>query len=104
MDDSPCQVRAANRQRACEEVEQQAANHTLTLHDCESEKDDQEEVGQVAVLLSFATPSSSSQPTISTLSTEEDEGEELLPLKSVFHCQYIHTKIVNDGKEGWECG
>ena len=69
----------------------------------ESEPDETEAVGQGG-LPSFSTPACFLQSTISTLSTEEDEGEELPPLKSAFHCQNIHTKIVNDGKEGWECG
>jgi hypothetical protein len=74
---------------------------TLTLLDGESNPDKPEEVDEAA-LPSFATPSSS-QPTVSTLSTEEDEGKELPLLKSVFHCHYITTNIVNDGKDGWEC-
>jgi hypothetical protein len=74
---------------------------TLTLLDGESNPDEPEEVDEAA-LPSFATPSSS-QPTVSTLSTEEDEGDELPLLKSVFHCHYITTKIVNDGKDRWEC-
>ena len=91
----PCQVRAANRQRA---------------HEAE------------APMLAFevATPSST-QPTVSTLTTEgggggeeerEDgvqeeggkEGERLSSLKSVFDCSYITIKTVNDGKDGWEYG
>jgi hypothetical protein len=91
----PCQMSAANRQRA---------------HEAE------------APMLAFevATPSST-QPTVSTLTTEgggggdkerEDgvqeeggkEGEQLLSLKSVFDCSYIKIKAVNDGKDGWKCG
>ncbi len=91
----PCQVHAANRERA---------------HEAE------------ALMLAFevATPSST-QPTVSTLTTEggggggeerEDgvgeeggeEGERLPSLKSVFDCFYIKIKTVNDGKDGWECG
>jgi hypothetical protein len=91
----PCQVRAANRQRAHEEE---------------------------APTLAFevATPSTA-QPTVSTLITEgggggeeerEDgvreeggkEGERLPSLKSVFDCSYIKINTVNDGKDGWECG
>ena len=71
----------------------------LTCFDSESEPDETEAVGRGG-LPSFSTPASFLQPTISTLSTEEDEGEELPPLKNVFHCQNIYTKIVNDGKEG----
>jgi hypothetical protein len=76
----------------------------LTLLDSEFEEPNETEgVGQQA-LQSFATPSSTQQ-TISTLGTEDDEGEDVLPLKSVFHCRNnIHARIVNDGKEGWECG
>jgi hypothetical protein len=91
----PCQVRAANRERA---------------HEAE------------APTLAFegATPSST-QPTVSTLTTEggggggeerEDsvgeeggeEGKQLPSLKSVFDCSYIKIKTVNDGKDVWECG
>jgi hypothetical protein len=91
----PCQVRAAKRQKA-QEAE--------------------------APMLAFevATPSST-QPTVSTLTTEvggggeeerEDgareeggeEGERLPSLKSVFDCSYIKIKTMNDGKDGWECG
>jgi hypothetical protein len=91
----PCQIRAANRQRA---------------HEAE------------VLMLAFevATPSST-EPTVSTLTTEgggggeeerEDgvreeggkEGERLPSLKSVFDCSYIKIKTVNDGKDGWECG
>jgi hypothetical protein len=67
-----------------------------------------------------ATPSST-QPTVSTLTTDRgggggqerensvgkegrEEGEQLLSLKSVFDCSYIELKTVNDGKDGWECG
>ncbi len=67
-----------------------------------------------------ATPSST-QPTVSTLTTEgggggeeerEDgaqeeggkEGERLPSLKSVFDCSYIKIETVNDGKDGWKCG
>ena len=91
----PCQVPAANRQRAHE-----AEAPTLAFE--------------------VATPSST-QPTVSTLTTEgggggeeerEDgvqeegrkEGEQLPSLKSVFDCSYIKIKTVNDGKDGWECG
>ncbi len=81
---------------------EQATIPTLTLLDGESNPDKPEEVDEAA-LPSFAT-TSSSQPTVSTLSTEEDGGEELPLLKSVFHCHCITTKIVNDGKDGWECG
>ncbi len=81
--------------------DEQATIPTLTLLDGESNPDKPEEVDEAA-LPSFATPSSS-QLTVSTLSTEEDEGKELPLLKSVFHCHYITTKIVNDGKDGWEC-
>ena len=75
----------------------------LMLLDSESEEPDETEGVDQEALQSFASPSSTQQ-TISTLTTLEDGGEELPPLKSVFHCQNIHTKIVNDGKEGWECG
>jgi hypothetical protein len=67
-----------------------------------------------------ATPSST-QPTVSTLTTEggggggqeredgvgeegREEGEQLPSLKSVFDCPYIKIKTVNDGKDRWECG
>ena len=29
--------------------------------------------------------------------------EELPPLQSIFDCAYIVVRVVNDGKEGWEC-
>jgi hypothetical protein len=91
----PCQVRAANRERA---------------HEAEA----------LALAFEVAAPSST-QPTVSTLTTEgeggggqerEDsvgeeggeEGEPLPSLKSVFDCSYIKIKTVNDGKDGWECG
>ena len=71
----------------------------LTLLDSQSEEPNETEgVGQEA-LQSFATPSST-QRTISTLGTEDDKGEDLPLLKIVFH----FARIVNDGKEGWECG
>jgi hypothetical protein len=92
---SPCQVHAANRERA---------------HEAE------------ALMLAFevATPSST-QPTVSIITTEggggggeekedgvgEEDGEEgewLPTLKSVFNCSYIKIKTMNDGKDGWECG
>jgi hypothetical protein len=90
----PCQVRAANRERAHEAK-------ALTL------------------AFEVATPSST-QPTVSTLTTEgggggkeerEDsvgeeggeEGKQLPSLKSVFDCSYIKIKTVNDGKDGLEC-
>jgi hypothetical protein len=95
-------MRAANRERVRMEAAAEENPMALTLFDSESEEPNETEgVGQA--LQSFATPSST-QRTISTLTTLEDEGEELPPLKSVFHCGNIHTKIVNDGKEGWECG
>jgi hypothetical protein len=91
----PCQVHAANRERA---------------HEAE------------ALILAFevSTPSFT-QPTVSTLTTEgggrggqereygvgeesREEGEQLPSLKSVFDCSYIKIKTVNDGKDGWECG
>jgi hypothetical protein len=92
---SPCQIRAANRQRAHE-----AEAPTLAFE--------------------VATPSST-EPTVSTLTTEgegggeeeredgvseegRNKGEWLLSLKSVFDCSYIKIKNVNDGKDGWECG
>jgi hypothetical protein len=75
-----------------------------------------------ALTLAFevATPSST-QPTVSTLTTEEgggggeeredgvgeeggEEGEWLPSLKSVFDCSYIKIMTVNDGKDGWKCG
>jgi hypothetical protein len=91
----PCQVRAANRERA---------------HEAEASR----------LVFEVATPSST-QPTVSTFTTEggggggeerEDsvgdkggeEGKQLLSLKSVFDCSYIKIRTVNDGKEGWECG
>jgi hypothetical protein len=91
----PRQIRAVNRQRAHE-----AEAPTLAFE--------------------VATPSST-EPTVSTLTTEgggggeeerEDgvqeeggnEGERLPSLKSVFDCSYIKIKNVNDGKDGWECG
>ncbi len=74
-----------------------------------------------ALTLAFevATPSST-QPTVSTLTTEEgggggqeredgvgekgsEEGEQSPSLKSVFDCSYIKIKTVNDGKDGSEC-
>jgi hypothetical protein len=87
---SPCQVRAANRQRA---------------HEAEVPK----------LAFEVGTPSSA-QPTVSTLTTEGGGGveeeerrwftrsERLPSLKSVFDCSYIKIKTVNDGKDGWECG
>ncbi len=92
---SPHQVRAANRERA-------------------------HEVEAPTLAFEVATPSST-QPTVSTLTTEggggggqerEDregeeggeEGKQLPSLKSVFDCSYIKIKTVNDGKNGWECG
>jgi hypothetical protein len=91
----PCQIRAANRQRA---------------HEAEAPK----------LAFDVATPSST-EPTVSTLTIEgggggeekredgvQEEGEkevEWLPsLKSVLDCSYIKIKTVNDGKDGWECG
>ncbi len=91
----PCQVRAANRQRAHE-------TEALTL------------------AFKVGTPSFA-QSTVSTLTTEgggggeeerEDgvqeeggkEGEQLPSLKSVFDCSYIKIKTVSDGKDGLECG
>ncbi len=91
----PCQVHAANRERA---------------HEAEA----------LMLALEVATPSST-QPTISTLTTEggggggqewedgigeegREEGEQLPSLKSVFGCSYIKFMTVNDGKDGWECG
>jgi hypothetical protein len=75
-----------------------------------------------ALTLAFevAAPSST-QPTVSTLTTEGggesgqervdsvgeeggEEGEQLPSLKSVFDCSYVKIKTVNDGKDGWECG
>ncbi len=84
----PCQVHAANRERAHE-----AEVPTLAFE--------------------VATPSST-QPTVSTLTTEggggggqeredsvgeegREEGEQLPSLKSVFDCSYIKIKTVNDG-------
>jgi hypothetical protein len=92
---SPCQLHAINRQRAQEA-----------------------EVPMLA--FEVATPSST-EPTVSTLTTEvgrggeeeredgeqeegEEEGERLPSLKRVFDCSYIKIKTVNDGKDGWECG
>jgi hypothetical protein len=91
----PCQVRAANRGRAHE-----AEVPTLVFE--------------------VATPSST-QPTISTLTTEGGEGgeqeredgvgeeggeecEQFPSLMGVFDCSYIKIKTVNDCKDGWECG
>ncbi len=103
MADSPCQMWAANRERVCMEAAAKENPMALMLLDSESEEPDETEGVDQEALQSFASPSSTQQ-TISTLTTLEDGGEELPPLKSVFHCQNIHTKIVNDGKEGWECG
>jgi hypothetical protein len=90
-----CQMRAANRERA---------------HEAE------------APTLAFeVATTSSTQPTVSTLTTEgrggggeeredsvgeevREKGVQLPSLKSVFDCSYIKIKTVNDGKDGWECG
>jgi hypothetical protein len=91
----PCQVRAANRERA---------------HETE-----------VLMLAFQVATSSSTQLTVSTLTNEGgggggqerkdsvgeeggEEGEQLPSLESVFDCLYIKFKTVNDGKDGWECG
>jgi hypothetical protein len=91
----PCQVRAANRERA---------------HEAEA----------LMLASEVATPSST-QPTVSTLTAEEgggggkeredgvgeegrEEGKQLLSLKSVFDCSYIKITTMNDGKDGWEWG
>ncbi len=91
----PCQVCAANRERA---------------HEAEAPM----------LVFEVATPSST-QPTVSTLTTEGgggggqerqdsvgeeggEEGKQLPSLKCVFDCSYIKIKTVNDGKDGWECG
>jgi hypothetical protein len=98
-----CQVHVANRERA---------------HEAE------------APMLAFevATPSST-QPTVSTLTTEggggdgqeredgveeaggeegkeegREEGEQVPFLRSVFDCPFIKISTVNDGKDGWEYG
>ena len=34
---------------------------------------------------------------------EEPLEEELPPLQSIFDCAYIVVRVVNDGKDGWEC-
>ncbi len=37
---------------------------------------------------------------------KEEGGEragQLPPLRSVFDCSYIKIRVVNDGKDGWEC-
>jgi hypothetical protein len=84
---SPSQVRAANRGRA----HQPAAPTPL---------------------VEVATPAYT-EPTVSTLTTaaptndsksEEEEDEELPPIKSVFDCKHLQLRTVNDGKHGWECG
>jgi hypothetical protein len=91
----PCQIRAANRQRA---------------HEAEAP----------TLVFEVATPSST-EPTVSTLTTEEGgegeeerddgvreesrkKGERLPSFKSVFDCSYIKINTVNDGKDGWKCG
>jgi hypothetical protein len=80
---SPCQVGAANRGRA-----HQPAAPTPPV--------------EVAT-------SASTEPTVSTLTTaastddsesEEEEDKELPPLKSMFDCNHLQLRTVNDGKHG----
>jgi hypothetical protein len=95
-------------------------NQTLPhqVHAANRERAHEAEIPMLA--FEVATPSST-QPTVSTLTTEggrgggqerEDsvgeeggeEGKQLPSLKSVFDCSYIKIKTVNDGKDWWECG